>query len=307
MSRSGAPLAVVWLRDVVGPSAVRDVTVKRRSRYRFDPAELVVLAAFAVMSAWVLLLGLWWTVTQGRVWTGVDGVYVQDVTQYLAWIRDASRHVLVSDLFVSSATPHDYLQPAIAVSGGLVAIGVAPWLALLLWQPVAVGGTFLADPLARAQSAARTPRPAGGVGARVVRRLDRHLPGPVAAVVDVGIRVRGPVAGDDGRLAPPVRPCRSGRRPRVAGGGARRARELVAPVAGSGPGSDHRGRGDHGVGPTPGVAGRPATTQPRAAGRRDWSRSRCRSPTTRCSVVPTRRGGWPESRSKEGSPSGRCW
>ena len=103
-----------------------------------------MLAAFAVMSAWVLLLGLWWTVTQGRIWTGVNGVYVQDVTQYLAWIRDASRHVLVSDLFVSNATPHDYLQPAIAVSGGLVAIGVAPWLALLLWQPVAVGGTFLA-------------------------------------------------------------------------------------------------------------------------------------------------------------------
>jgi hypothetical protein len=58
MSRSGAPLAAVWLRDVVGPSTVRDVTVKRCSRYRFDPAELVVLAAFAVMSAWVLLLGL---------------------------------------------------------------------------------------------------------------------------------------------------------------------------------------------------------------------------------------------------------
>jgi hypothetical protein len=109
-----------------------------------DPVELVVGAAFAVASMWVLLLGLWWTVTQGRIWTGVNGVYVQDVTQYLAWIRDASRHVLVSDLFVSRQTPHDYLQPAIAVSGGLVAIGVAPWLALLLWQPVAVGGTFLA-------------------------------------------------------------------------------------------------------------------------------------------------------------------
>jgi hypothetical protein len=109
-----------------------------------DPVELVVAAAFAVTSVWVLLLGLWWTVTQGRIWTGVNGVYVQDVTQYLAWIRDASRHVLVSDLFVSRPTPHDYLQPAIAVSGGLVAIGVAPWLALLVWQPVAVGGTFLA-------------------------------------------------------------------------------------------------------------------------------------------------------------------
>ena len=102
-----------------------------------------MLVVFAVMSVWVLALDLWWTVTQGRVWTGVNGVYVQDVTQYLAWIIDASRHVLVSDLFVLRATPHDYLQPAIAVSGGLVAIGVPPWLALLLWQPVAVGGLFL--------------------------------------------------------------------------------------------------------------------------------------------------------------------
>lgn len=114
------------------------------NRKRVDPFELVVLAVFAVTSVWVLVLGLWWTGTDGRVWTGVNGVYVQDVTQYLAWIRDASRHVLVSDLFALRASPHDYLQPAIAISGGLVAIGVAPWLALLMWQPVAIGGTFLA-------------------------------------------------------------------------------------------------------------------------------------------------------------------
>ena len=118
--------------------------VTKRKRNRVDPIELVVLAVFAATSVWVLVLGLWWTVTEGRVWTGVNGVYVQDVTQYLAWVRDASRHVLVSDLFVLRDSPHDYLQPAIAISGGLVAIGMAPWLALALWQPVAVGGTFLA-------------------------------------------------------------------------------------------------------------------------------------------------------------------
>jgi len=113
-------------------------------RERFDPVELVVLAVFAAISVWVLAVGLWWTVTGGRIWTGVNGVYIQDVTQYLAWIRDASRHVLASDLFVLGASPHDYLQPAIAISGGLVAIGMAPWLALALWQPVAIGGAFLA-------------------------------------------------------------------------------------------------------------------------------------------------------------------
>jgi hypothetical protein len=63
---------------------------------------------------------------------------------YLAWIRDASRHVLVSNLFVLRPTPHDYLQPAIVISAGLVRLGVAPWVALLAWQPVAVGSVFFA-------------------------------------------------------------------------------------------------------------------------------------------------------------------
>jgi hypothetical protein len=139
MSRSGVQLAAVGSRGGVGPSAGSRISGEER----VDRLELVVLGAFAALSVWVLALGLWWTVTRGRVWTGVNGVYVQDVTQYLAWIRDASRHVLVSDLFVLRSTPHDYLQPAIAVSGGLVAIGLPPWLALLLWQPVAVGGVFL--------------------------------------------------------------------------------------------------------------------------------------------------------------------
>ena len=142
MSRSSVRLAADELQGGIAPSGVRGVTVEGDKDERLDPLELVVLGVFAAMSMWVLALGLWWTLTQGRVWTGVDAVYVQDVTQYLAWIEDSSRHVLVSDLFVLRGTPHDYLQPAIVVSGGLVAIGVPSWLALLLWQPVALGGVF---------------------------------------------------------------------------------------------------------------------------------------------------------------------
>ena len=78
------------------------------------------------------------------MWTGTDGIYLPDQLQYLAWIRDASKQVLISDLFVLNGTPHDYLQPAIAISGGLTALGVAPWLSLLLWKPVAVLGVFFA-------------------------------------------------------------------------------------------------------------------------------------------------------------------
>jgi hypothetical protein len=49
----------------------------------------------------------------------------------------------VSNLFVLHPTPADYFQPAIAISGGLSALGVSPWLSLLLWKPVAVVALFL--------------------------------------------------------------------------------------------------------------------------------------------------------------------
>ncbi len=109
---------------------------------RIDRFELGLLAAFAAVSVWVLALDLWQVVAHGRVWTGTDGFFVIDQLQYLAWIRDASHHVLASNLFVLRPTPADYFQPAVAISGAISALGVAPWLSLLLWKPVAVAGTF---------------------------------------------------------------------------------------------------------------------------------------------------------------------
>jgi hypothetical protein len=109
-----------------------------RSRRRLDPFELLALGAFAAMSMWVLALDLHRASVHGLVWTGTDGFYIVDQMQYLAWIRDASHHVLVSNLFVLRDTPADYFQPAVVISGALTALGLAPWLALLLWKPVAV-------------------------------------------------------------------------------------------------------------------------------------------------------------------------
>jgi hypothetical protein len=114
------------------------------SRLGLDRFELAALAAFAAISLWVLGLDLWQVVAHGRVWTGIDGSYVVDQMQYLAWIRSASHHVLVSNLFVLRPSPADYLQPGVAISGGITALGVAPWLSYLLWKPVAVGMTFFA-------------------------------------------------------------------------------------------------------------------------------------------------------------------
>jgi hypothetical protein len=103
-----------------------------------------VLGAFAAVSLWVLGLDLWQVVVNGREWTGTDGVYIVDQLQYLAWIKDASHHLFASNLFVLRHTPADYFQPAVAISGGLAALGIAPWVTLLLWKPIAVVASFLA-------------------------------------------------------------------------------------------------------------------------------------------------------------------
>jgi hypothetical protein len=107
-------------------------------------AERTLLALFGALSLWMVALSVWQVARAGAIWSGVDGVFAQDQMQYLAWIRDASRHGLSSNLFVIEPRPHDYLQPAIAISAGLTALGVAPWLALLFWKPVAVVAIFLA-------------------------------------------------------------------------------------------------------------------------------------------------------------------
>ena len=115
-----------------------------RRRARLDGFERATLAIFALFSLWILALDLWQVVVNGRVWTGTDGIYLVDQMQYLAWIREASHHVLASNLFVLHPTTADYFQPGVALSGGLAALGMAPWLSLLLWKPVAVGCAFFA-------------------------------------------------------------------------------------------------------------------------------------------------------------------
>ena len=299
MSPSGFSLAAVGLRGVVRPSADRGVTVDGSEGERGDRIELWVLGVFAAISVWVLALGVWWTVTQGRIWTGVNGVYVQDVTQYLAWIRDASRHVLVSDLFVLRATPHDYLQPAIVVSGGLVAIGVAPWLALALWQPVAVGGVALAvRALVHHELRGRAGRRAALVlalfGGSIGTFQDLWLPWWTWGY---------------GSECCPWRPrsvrccCTSARLKTAASvwpaamlaGLATwlhpwQGAVLALIVAGA----------TLAVGTQPRGSRRPRGVVARSRGRRrSWSRFRCRSRITRCSTGPTRLGGCPSDRSQE--------
>jgi hypothetical protein len=120
------------------------VAMTRPARRGLDRFELAVLVVFACLSLWVLALDLWQVAVHGRVWTGTDGLFLADQMQYLAWIQDAARHALVSDMFVLHPSTHDYFQPIVMISAGITKLGVAPWLALLLWKPVAVAAAFIA-------------------------------------------------------------------------------------------------------------------------------------------------------------------
>jgi hypothetical protein len=126
-----------------GPApALPPVQTKPRRRTGLDWFELSLLGVFAAVSVFVLALDLWRVAFNGAVWTGTDGVYIVDQLQYLAWIRDASHHFLVSNLFVLRDSPADYFQPAVVISGGLTALGIPISLSLLLWKPVAVVAFF---------------------------------------------------------------------------------------------------------------------------------------------------------------------
>jgi hypothetical protein len=108
--------------------------------WRARATELAVPGLFVLISLWVLGLVLRQVIWHGRIWTGTDGIFVTDQMTYLGWITDASHHWLASDPFQIAPSPADFFQPLMFVSGRLVALGLAPWLALLLWTPVSVLG-----------------------------------------------------------------------------------------------------------------------------------------------------------------------
>jgi hypothetical protein len=134
----------VELATATSGPGIATVPRTRARWWRIDAFEAALLILFGLLSVWVLGLNLWQVIAHGRLWTGTDGLYLVDQLQYLAWVQSASHHLLIANLFVLRPTPADYFQPAIAISGGLSALGVAPWLALLLWKPVAVVSFFFA-------------------------------------------------------------------------------------------------------------------------------------------------------------------
>jgi len=119
----------------------RGLRGRPRSLDRFELGALVVLA---LLSLWDVVSDLAIARAHGLVWTRTDGFFAVDQLQYLAWIQSSAHHWLIADMFVLRPTTADYLQPAILLSGLLVRAGVASWLALMLWKPVAVIAVTLA-------------------------------------------------------------------------------------------------------------------------------------------------------------------
>jgi hypothetical protein len=108
-----------------------------RQRTDVDPFDWVLLLLLFGLSVWVMIAFI---VHQGpnAIWTGTNGPYVADQMNYLGWIEVSAKHVLISDPFITGASPSDYLHPGIAVSGLLVRLGMTPGWAYLFWDPIAV-------------------------------------------------------------------------------------------------------------------------------------------------------------------------
>ncbi len=116
----------------------------RFRRPRLDRFDVCLLGVLVALSLWTLGLDLWQVVVHGRIWTGTEAVYQEDGMQSMMWIEGILKHGASPDLYVLGRTPADFFQPLLAISAGVAALGVAPYLALLLWKPVAIVAIFFA-------------------------------------------------------------------------------------------------------------------------------------------------------------------
>lgn len=116
----------------------------RRPWTRLDWFEWLALAALAAGSLITVVLLVHRARADGLTWTGTDGLVFLDQAQYVAWVRLAGEHVLISNPYSIPGTPASFLHPGVLVSGVLYDLGVPAWLAYLLWKPVAVLGLFAA-------------------------------------------------------------------------------------------------------------------------------------------------------------------
>ena len=78
-----------------------------------------LLLGVVLLSSWVVFV-LNFRQGHNHIWIGTDGIYVADQMQFVGWVQSASQHILISNLFSTSRSPADFLQPGIVASGLLV-------------------------------------------------------------------------------------------------------------------------------------------------------------------------------------------
>jgi hypothetical protein len=114
----------------------------RRLARGLTRGELLLLVALAGWSLIPTAAALVHLAQDGGSWTGVDGNSVTDHLQYLAWVREASEHVLISNRFDTAHDPAVYAQPMWALSGFVAALTGSVQLGYLLLKPIAVAVLF---------------------------------------------------------------------------------------------------------------------------------------------------------------------
>lgn len=113
-----------------------DAAARRLGLDWFELATLIALAGLSLIPLAALL-------SKGRPLSGADGLLATDQMQYLAWIREASNHVLIGNVWDLAPGDRAFLHPGFLLSGVLHRVlGVSIPLAYLLWKPVAIGVTF---------------------------------------------------------------------------------------------------------------------------------------------------------------------
>jgi hypothetical protein len=106
---------------------------------RFEAGVLVALFALAFAPLAGLLLRVW---TKGGLVTGADGFLVADPMQYLTWLREASEHWAVANLYDLADGPRSFVHPGVLVSGLLHKAGLGVAAAYHAWKPLAVVALF---------------------------------------------------------------------------------------------------------------------------------------------------------------------
>lgn len=96
----------------------------------------LALAAWTAVPLFVLLGG-------HGVFNGAYGVDVPDAMQYMAFIRDAGQHLLISNQFDVVPARHLFLDPVFALSGLGWRLGASIQAAQLVWVPVAAAALFV--------------------------------------------------------------------------------------------------------------------------------------------------------------------